>query len=89
MRQQIKKIGFWIACTIGVILFLYAALFTISVIPAIILSPFIIFETIKDGGWSEISPYYKLVIICGGFIFIGIVLKELWSFIKWVKEKIK
>mgnify|MGYP001566515415 CR=1 FL=1 len=89
MKQQIKKIGFWIICAIGAILFLYVALFTISVIPAIIFSPFIIFETIKDNGWSEISLYYKLVIICGGLIFTVIVLKELWSFIKWVKNKIK
>lgn len=84
-----KKVGLWIVGIVGFILLIYAAFFAISVIPAIILSPFIIFEIIKEGGWSEISLWYKLIIICGGLIFIGIVIKEFWPFIKWIEEKIK
>lgn len=87
MNQQIKKVGLWIAGIIGFILLIYAVLFTISVIPAIILSPFFIFEIIKEGGWSEISLYYRLVIICAGLIFVGIVIKELWLLIKWIKKR--
>lgn len=89
MNQQIKKTGLWVAGIIACILLIYVAVFTVSVIPAIILSPFFIFEVIKDGGWSGISLYYKLVIVSGGLIFVSIVIKELWLFIRWVKEKIE
>jgi len=89
MNQKTKKVGLWIVGIIGFILVIYISFFAISVIPAIILSPFIIFEIIKEGGWSEISLWYKLVIICGGSIFLGIVTKGFWPFIKWIKEKIK
>ena len=84
-----KKQGLWIAGIIGGVLLIYVAVFTISVIPAIMLSPFVILEIIKDGGWSAISLYYKLIIICGSLIFMGIVMKELWLFIKWIREEIK
>lgn len=89
MNQQIKRAVLWIAGIVGFIALAYVAIFTISVIPAIMLSPFFIYEIIKEGGWSEVPLYYKLVIICGGLIFAGIVMKELWSFVEWIKEKIK
>mgnify|MGYP001591203544 CR=1 FL=1 len=89
MNQQIKQIGLWIAGAIEGILLIYVVILIIPVIPAIGLSPFIIFEIIKDGGWSEISLYYKLIIICGSLIFTGAVIKELWSLVIWIKEKIK
>jgi hypothetical protein len=82
MNQQIKKAALWMASIIGFIALVYVAIFTISVIPAIILSPIFIYEIMKEGGWSEVPLYYKLVIICGGLIFAGIVVKELWSFVE-------
>ena len=89
MNQQIKKAVLWIAGILGFLALVYVAIFSISVIPAIILSPFFIYEIIKENGWSEVPLYYKLVIICGGLIFTGIVMKELRSLIVWINEKIK
>lgn len=88
MNQKAKKIIIWIATILAGILFIYLIFFTISVIPTIILSPFIVYELVKEGGWAEIPLYYKLVIICGGLIFIGIILKVLGLF-KWIEDKLK
>lgn len=89
MSQQMKKVGLWIAGIVGFILLIYLAFFAISVTPTIILSPFIVFEIIKEGGWSELSLWHKLLIICGSSIFVGIIIKEFWPLVGWIKEKIK
>lgn len=88
MNQQIKKVVVWVVSIIGGILLIYLIFFIISVMPAIILSPVVVYELIKEGGWAEIPLYYKFVIICSGLIFIGIILKTLGLF-KWIEEKLK
>ncbi|MFA5359969.1 MAG: hypothetical protein WC349_03375 [Patescibacteria group bacterium] len=88
MNQKANEILKWIAIIFAGILFIYLIFFAISIIPTIILSPFIIYELVKEGGWAEIPLYYKLVIICGGLIFIGIILKVL-GLSKWIEDKLK
>ena len=88
MNKLISKTGSWILGIIGLVLFIYIGLFAISVIPAIILSPFIVFEILKDGGWLELSLYYKIVIVFGGTIFTTIVLRELFNLLRWLKSKL-
>lgn len=78
MKNSLKKIIKWIIGTflgiLGLYLFLCLAFFAISVIPSIIFSPIIVYGIIKDpSSWSDISLYYKLVIIFGVIIFLGIV----------------
>ena len=88
MESKSKKIVIYVSTILAGILLIYLIFFAISVIPAIILAPFIVYESIKEGNWGEIPLYYKLIIICGGLILVSIILKMLGLF-EWIENKLK
>ena len=90
MTEQTKKIITWIITITAGILLICLAFFAISIIPAIILSPAIIYDLIREPeSWSELSLYYKIVIISGSLVLAGIVVKELIGLVIWIKNKLK
>ena len=88
MTNKLKKIITWIIAIPLSVVIIYLTFFTISVIPAVLLSPAIIYDLIKNpNSWHNISLYYKLVIMFSTTILTGTVLKELFNFFIWIKNK--
>ncbi len=90
MKDLPKNIIKWIIGIFMGILCIYFMFFAISIIPSTIFSPVIVYEIIKDpSSWSDISFYYKLVIIFGAIIFLGIIIIEIIKLIRFIKDKMK
>ncbi|MBA3047369.1 hypothetical protein FP830_03490 [Candidatus Falkowbacteria bacterium] len=90
MTKNTKKFINWIIGIFLLIPCIYLVFFAVSIIPSTIFSPVIVYEIVKDpSSWSDISLYYKLVIIFGAIIFLGIIVIEIIKLIKFIKDKIK
>ncbi len=84
MQKLLKSISEWI---LGVF-FIYLMFLVISIIPAIPLSPFILYEFIKNPStWSDLHIYYQIVVTIGTIIFLGIIAIEINKLIQCLRRK--
>ena len=90
MKDLLKNTIKWIIGIFLTIFCIYFMFFAISVIPSTVFSPIIVYEIIKTpSSWLDISLHYKLVIIFGAIIFLGIIVIEIIKLIRFIKDKIK